>query len=87
LSSWQPFLWGATAAACIVAGFFFLRFWIASRDRFFVYFTVAFWLLALNWVALAAIGRSPESVHPAYVIRLGAFLLIVIAIVDKNRRG
>ena len=82
----QTFLWGATAAACFVAGLFFLRFWRASRDRFFVYFTVAFWMLGLNWVVLAAIGRSPEAVHPAYVIRLGAFLLILLAIVDKNRR-
>lgn len=82
-----PFLWGATASACAVAGLFFLRFWRASGDRFFVFFALAFWLLGLNWVVLAAFDKGPEAVHPAYLIRLAAFLLILVAIVDKNRRG
>ena len=42
--------WGALAMACWVAGLFFLRFWRLSRDRLFVFFVLAFWLLT-RWVS------------------------------------
>jgi uncharacterized membrane protein len=77
---------GALATLAGVAGLFFFRFWATTRDRFFVFFAVAFWLLAANWTVLAAVPPYEESVHPAYVVRLAAFLLLVVAIVDKNRK-
>ena len=43
------------------------------------------WLLGLNWLLLAMF-RTGNEVHPGlYLIRLLAFVLILIAIVDKNR--
>jgi hypothetical protein len=79
------FLWGALAMACWVAGLVFLRFWKESRDRFFAIFGCAFWVLGLNWVVLALFHPTGEARHYVYGIRLLAFLLIIGAIIDKNR--
>jgi hypothetical protein len=80
-------LWGALATACWVAGLFFLKFWRVSRDRFFLFFFLAFWVLSLNWVVLIIEQPMLESRQDAYVIRLLAFVLIIVAVVDKNRRA
>jgi hypothetical protein len=80
------FLQGAAAMGCMVAGLFFARYWRATRDRFFLFFVAAFWAFALNWVGLAVVQPSEESTHWFYLLRLLAFLLIIAAIVDKNRR-
>jgi len=81
------FLWGALAMACWVAGLFFLRFWQVSGDRLFVFFCLAFWCLAGNWVVMAMIPHETEPSHHAYWLRLLAFAVILVGIVDKNRRG
>lgn len=78
-------LLGAFAMACLVAGMFFLRFWQQSRDRFFALFAAAFFVEALNRAALA-LEPTPSDASPVYYgIRLLSFLLILLAIVDKNR--
>jgi hypothetical protein len=81
----REFMLGATAALCVVAALFFLRFWRQTRDRLFAYFSVAFGLLAGNWTALALIPAEHESRTLAYVVRLVAFALILVGVVDKNR--
>jgi hypothetical protein len=78
------FLLGLIVAASAVAGLFFLRFWSKTRDRIFALFGAAFWLLALNWTALA-FARSDEIRTWLYAVRLVAFLVILAAIADKNR--
>jgi hypothetical protein len=84
--SWNWFIWGALTMACAVVGFFFLRFWRESRDRFFLLFAAAFWALGLNWLGLVALPYDVETRHYVYFFRLAAFVLILVAIVDKNRR-
>lgn len=79
------FLNGAVAMAAIVAGVVFLTYWRDSRDRLFVYFAIAFWVLAANWILVALIDPSAEHRHWFYVMRLFAFALIAVAIADKNR--
>jgi hypothetical protein len=79
------FLWGASAMGCWVAGLFFLRFWRGTRDRLFALFAASFWVLGASWLVLAVAQPSDETRHYAYLIRLVAFLLIAVAIVDKNR--
>jgi len=79
-------LGGALAALAFVAGLFFLRYWHASGDRFFLFFTAAFWLMAINWGGIAAVGPADETRPYLYLLRLGAFVLIALAILDKNRR-
>ncbi len=73
--------------ACWIAGLFFLRFWRQGRDRLFFFFMIAFWLLAINWLAIALVNPGIESRHYVMSIRLAAFLLILVAIFDKNRRS
>lgn len=82
----RPFLLGACAMACAAIGLFFLRFWRRSRDRLFLLFAVAFWILGLNRLGLAAVDTTSESRMYLYGVRLAAFVLILVAIADKNRR-
>jgi len=81
------FMHGALTMACLVSGLFFFKFWRSSRDRFFLFFALAFGLFAVNWIALAAGHPSDENRHFFYLTRLPTFLLITLAIIDKNRRG
>lgn len=80
----HEFLLGLIVMGCLVAGLFFLRFWRKTRDRLFVIFALAFWLLALNW-ALLAFTSQDEARPGLYAIRLLAFVLILLGIIDKNR--
>jgi hypothetical protein len=82
------FLLGAVAMASLVAAAFFWRFWRHTHDRFFMLFAAAFLLEAINRTTLAAIGSVTEEQEPLfYLVRLFSFVLILIAIVDKNLRG
>jgi hypothetical protein len=80
------FLGGAIACASLVAGLFFVRYWVISRDRFFIFFSAAFGIMAANWAAIATLAPTEETRHYFYVLRLLAFVMILFAIVDKNRR-
>lgn len=83
----KPVLWGALAMASWVAGLFFWRFWRDGRERLFLFFWLAFWVLMLNWVGLIVYPEASETRHYVYALRLVAFVLIIVGIVDKNRRG
>ncbi|HEU5074380.1 MAG TPA: DUF5985 family protein [Polyangiaceae bacterium] len=87
MSELNPVIHGGLSIAAWVAGLFFLRFWALSRDRLFVYFCIAFWLLGLNWLGLAVIHWVPETRHQVFVLRLLAFVLIIVGVVEKNRRA
>jgi tryptophan-rich sensory protein len=78
------FLLGANVMACVVAVAFFARFWRKTRDRLFLWFAIAFLLLGANWTALAFTERD-EVRTALYVLRLLAFIIILYAIVEKNR--
>jgi hypothetical protein len=82
----ENFLMGAIAMASVVTSLFFLRFWRDTGDRLFVIFATAFLLLAMTRIGLV-LSHSPEEGQTHwYWARLVAFLLILVAIVDKNRR-
>lgn len=76
---------GAITMGYAVAGLFFLRFWRETRDRLFLIFAGAFWVLGLQRLALAFSRDMIEDHTGLYLVRLFAFLLILLAIVDKNR--
>ena len=80
-------LTGAIIMACWVAGLFFLRFWKKTRDRLFLMFAASFWIMAVNRMILATLHEESEFRTPVYVVRLLAFVLILVAIIDKNRGG
>jgi Family of unknown function (DUF5985) len=81
----KQFCWGMLTMASLVAALFFLRYWRVSGDRLFAFFAVAFAILAVNWLALAAIAPAVEAGHFVYLIRLVAFVIIIVGIIDKNR--
>ena len=79
------FLSGMVSAGFLIAGLFFLRFWRRTDDGLFLSFGLAFWLLGVAQ-ALLALGNVPiEERSWIYLIRLSAFLLILLAIYRKNR--
>ena len=77
---------GILVALDAVAGLFFLRFWRASRDRLFALFGAAFFILAVQRLLLSVTRSVFEDQVAFYTLRLLAFVIIIVAIVDKNRR-
>lgn len=78
-------LLGAMAMGSLTIGIIFLRLWRDSGDRFFLWFAISFVLQGVNRLALA-LAESPREGHPVhYGFRLAAYLLIVWAIIEKNR--
>jgi len=82
----EGFLLGIIVVSSLVAAAFFLKFWRRTRDPLFLAFSVAFTIEGLNRIAFLFIDRPNEGSPVIYIVRLLAFLLIVGAIVWKNRR-
>jgi hypothetical protein len=83
----ELFIMGAIAMASAIVALFFLRFWRDTGDRLFGMFALAFLLLGITRIGLAAQHSSlSEGQTFWYWVRLAAFLLILVAIIDKNRR-
>jgi len=81
----QLFTGGMLAAGYAIAALLFLRFWRETRDRLFAFFAAAFALLTLQTTVLTLLGDRIDEPALMYVVRLLAYLLILAAIVDKNR--
>ena len=80
------FLWGFTACAAAAISVTFARYWRRSGDRFFLWFTIAFALLSAERFLALAVREGPEVRSPfLYVVRLAAFVMIIVGIVEKNR--
>lgn len=81
------FLDGAIAMGFCSIAAFFIRYWLATKDRFFLIFACSFVAMAVNRV-LVAHQRVPDANEAdiiIYVMRLAAYSLLIIAILDKNR--
>jgi hypothetical protein len=83
----SAFLSGAIMLACAAIGLFFLRSWRRTGDRLFGFFALAFALLALERWVLVLLSPAHELRYSVFLIRLAAFVVILVAIVDKNRAG
>lgn len=77
---------GVVTTLSLVAALFFLRFHRATHDRFFLFFAVAFAIEGLDRLAIFLWSASDEDAPVFYLLRLLAYGLIVVAILDKNRR-
>jgi len=75
---------GAIAVGWLIAGLFFFRFWRSTRDRFFLWFALSFWIESANRIALGLRAGS-ENDALFYGFRLVAYGLILLAIWQKNR--
>lgn len=76
---------GASIMSDLCIALFFFKFWIEKRDRLFLFFALAFSLLAASSFIVVIIGRTADYAPLAYLIRVLAYLLIIFAIVNKNR--
>lgn len=80
-------LLGAIIMGDLIASLFFLRYWMVTGDRFFLYFAASFALGAISRVII------DQSIPPVgmeafgYVVRLFSYLVIIFAVIDKNRVG
>jgi hypothetical protein len=81
----SEFLSGVLVMGYFVAGLYFLRFWRDTRDRLFGIFAAAFWLLAVQRTALTMSSNPHGDQLLLYTVRLVAFVLLLAAILDKNR--
>ncbi|HEU0014128.1 MAG TPA: DUF5985 family protein [Longimicrobium sp.] len=83
------FVSGLLVAGYAVVGLFFLRFWRESGDRLFAWFALAFALLAVQRAGLAMLAGQEHAESTEtwfYALRALAYLVIIWAILDKNRR-
>lgn len=80
------FLVGALALGLATAALFFLRFWRETGDRLFLLFAAAFGLMALSRLFHGGWYQHEAVLPLVYLVRLAAFVLILVAIADKNRR-
>jgi hypothetical protein len=82
----SDFMSGAITMGYLVVGLLFLKFWRRTRDAFFMMFAGAFWLLAVNQAAFTLSDSGQTERGAIYLLRLAAFALIIVAIVQKNLR-
>jgi hypothetical protein len=78
------FLSGVVTMGFLVAALFFLRFWRRTQDGLFVAFAGAFALLAINQALAYLVDLGREELGWVWLLRVAAFLLIIVAIVGKN---
>ena len=71
----------------LVIALFFLRFWRRTRDTLFAYFALAFAILGVQRLSLGMSNGVVEDNTWLYTLRLAAFVLILAAIIAKNRGG
>lgn len=82
----NAFISGATCMTSAAIALFFVRFWHQSGDRLFGFFALAFAVFAVNRLILVVLGDDDENATYVYLARLAAFVLILVAIADRNRR-
>jgi hypothetical protein len=82
----EGFLVGVIVTASLVAAAFFLRFWKQTHDVLFLAFSASFAIEGINRCAILFLERPELGNQVIYLIRLFSYLLILAAIVHKNRR-
>lgn len=68
-----------------VGGLMLYGFYKQEKSRLLLKFAIAFWMLSLERLVLGFLGLENEPAAPVYLIRLSAFTLIIIAIIQENR--
>lgn len=81
------FVSGMIAMSFIVVAVFFFRFWTQTKDQLFSAFALAFLLLALSQALTTLLDKPFEEQSWIMLLRLGAFLLLIAAILRKNIRS
>ncbi len=80
----EGFLLGVIATASLIASLFFLKFWVRTRDSFFLAFVIFFFAEAAIRTASLFVTHPNEGSPWIYVVRLLALLVILLAVLHKN---
>lgn len=83
----QQLVDGGTVALCLVAALCFVKLGRRTGDRLYHAFAAAMVLLGASWILIGLGVATGDGSYVAFLPRLVAFLVIIGAIVDKNRRG
>ena len=78
-----PFLYGVIFTATLIVSIIFFGLWRKTKDQFFLLFALAFGLFGVERLVLTFMASNNE--FKVYLIRLSAFILIIGAILLKNR--
>ena len=81
----SDFIQGAIVMGNAIVALYFLRFFRKTGDRLLAVFSLSFSLMALVRLVHVLAPVPSEHVHYLYLIRLLSYVLIIYAIVDKNR--
>jgi hypothetical protein len=81
----EGFLLGVIVTSSLTAGAFFLKFWKQTRDLLFLGFGTAFIIEGANRAAFLFVDNPDEGNPVIYTIRLFSYLVILAAIINKNR--
>ena len=81
----NQFLGGALCLGFFISTLFFYRFWQKTGDRLFLIFAISFFLLGLERIVAAFVPVQAEHQFCVYGFRLLAFILLICAVLDKNR--
>lgn len=82
----SDFFSGMITMGYFVASAFFIRFWVRTSDKLFIAFSVAFLLLAISTALTSLLSLPYEERSWLYLIRLAAFVLLIVAILGKSFR-
>lgn len=82
----ETFLLGVIITTSLVAAAYFWKFWRRTGDALFLAFAAAFFIEGFNRMMFLFLENPNEGRPAIYAVRLVAFLLIVVAIILKNRR-
>ncbi|MGQ0844011.1 MAG: DUF5985 family protein [Sporichthyaceae bacterium] len=80
----SDFLQGATMLAGFAIALFFVRYWRDTGERLFGVFALAFAIFASSRIVLFALDTDSEARTWVYGMRALTFLMIIVAILDKN---
>jgi len=81
----EGFLLGVIVTGSLAASAFFLKFWRQTRDLLFLGFSAAFAIEGVNRIAFLFVAHPDEGNPILYTVRLFSYLLILAAIINKNR--
>ena len=78
------FMSGIVATTFCVAGLYFRFFYLRTRDRLFFFFSLACFILVVERICLVAVSPNYEFAPLIYAVRLIAFVVLLIGIIQKN---
>jgi hypothetical protein len=81
----EGFFLGIVVTSSLMAGAFFLKFWRKTHDLLFLGFAAAFLIESINRLPFLFMEQPNEGSPLVYTVRLFSYLIILAAIIHKNR--